>query len=302
MQRFRNILFVNEPFGNKAALRRVVQLSQLNDARITVASISEDFPSHLQNLENTCFKVKDEPIVEELKILPTQNVDIHFVHLVGVPFIEIIKYVQAHAVDLVVKPVEGRGGMVEMLFGSDDMHLMRKCPCPVWMIKPARRKNYARVLAAVDVDPAEPANAELNAMILELASSMAYQENCELHVLHAWILSYENMLRGRVHMPKKEVDRLVRDTRLQHKSWLGELINAFDFQGTSPSMHLLKGHPGDVIPDQAQKKRVDLIVMGTVSRTGIPGFFIGNTAERILSRVNCSVLTVKPGAFATPVS
>jgi hypothetical protein len=33
--------------------------------------------------------------------------------------------------------------------------------------------------------------------------------------------------------------------------------------------------------------------IGTVSRTGIPGLFIGNTAEKILYRVDCSVLAVK---------
>ena len=41
--------------------------------------------------------------------------------------------------------------------------------------------------------------------------------------------------------------------------------------------------------------------MGTVGRTGIPGFFIGNTAEGILTQVNCSVLTVKPVGFESPV-
>ncbi|MDJ0891306.1 MAG: universal stress protein, partial [Gammaproteobacteria bacterium] len=39
----------------------------------------------------------------------------------------------------------------------------------------------------------------------------------------------------------------------------------------------------------------------TVGRTGIPGFFIGNTAENLLSQVECSVLTVKPSGFVTPV-
>ena len=42
--------------------------------------------------------------------------------------------------------------------------------------------------------------------------------------------------------------------------------------------------------------------MGTVCRTGVAGFFIGNTAEKVLSEVNCSVLTIKPEGFATPVT
>ena len=49
-------------------------------------------------------------------------------------------------------------------------------------------------------------------------------------------------------------------------------------------------------------KRFKNIVMGTVCRTGIPGFFIGNTAEYVLSRVHCSVLTMKPAGFVSPVT
>jgi len=56
-----------------------------------------------------------------------------------------------------------------------------------------------------------------------------------------------------------------------------------------------------VITDLAAKKRVDLIVMGTVCRTGIAGFFIGNTAENVLQRVDCSMLTVKPEGFISPI-
>ena len=66
-------------------------------------------------------------------------------------------------------------------------------------------------------------------------------------------------------------------------------------------VHLLKGHARDVIPKFAAKQRVELIVMGTVGRTGIPGVIIGNTAEAILNQVECSVIAVKPPGFETPV-
>jgi nucleotide-binding universal stress UspA family protein len=64
---------------------------------------------------------------------------------------------------------------------------------------------------------------------------------------------------------------------------------------------MLKGESGHLIPQLAAKLKVGLIVMGTVSRTGVAGLLIGNSAERILRRVDCSVLTVKPDGFVTPV-
>jgi nucleotide-binding universal stress UspA family protein len=47
---------------------------------------------------------------------------------------------------------------------------------------------------------------------------------------------------------------------------------------------------------------IDVLVMGTVCRAGIPGFIIGNTAERVLDAVDCSVLVVKPEGFVSPVA
>jgi nucleotide-binding universal stress UspA family protein len=64
---------------------------------------------------------------------------------------------------------------------------------------------------------------------------------------------------------------------------------------------LIKGEAGRVIPELAAKKEADLIVMGTLSRSGVAGFLIGNTAEKILHKVDCSVLTIKPEGFVTPV-
>ncbi len=222
--------------------------------------------------------------------------------MIGITFIEIIKEVSRAGHDLVVKPAEGRGGVSGMLFGSTDRHLLRKCPCPVWVIKPTKQKTYARILAAVDPDPGEKANAELNTVILDLAISLAQREGSELHIVHAWHMPYESALRGgRTYLPQFEVDRMLSDTRKSHKKWLDELLMHYDLRNLSAKVHLLKGKPGDVIPTFARKKRVELIVMGTVARTGIPGFFIGNTAEKTLAEVDCSVLAVKPKAFATPV-
>jgi nucleotide-binding universal stress UspA family protein len=47
---------------------------------------------------------------------------------------------------------------------------------------------------------------------------------------------------------------------------------------------------------------IDLLVMGSVCRTGIAGFLIGNTAEEVINQVDCSVLTLKPKGFITPVT
>jgi len=303
MQRFTKILFINDPPANsKRALKRALQLARANEAELTIASVIEEFPRSMNQLQKTFRQLQEQELQSLLRELSTEGINIKTSQLIGTPFLQIIRQVMQKGHDLLIKPAGGRGGVSSMLFGSTDLHLLRKCPCPVWIIKPTQRKKYARILAAVDPDPGEKANVELNSLILDLASSLARRENSQLHIVHAWSMLYESALRnGRANLPSGEIDRLLRDTRKTHEKWLDELLSGYDMQGLPFKVHLLKGDPGEVIPGLAEKKKVELIIMGTVARTGIPGFFIGNTAEKTLAEVDCSVLAVKPKAFSTPV-
>ncbi len=303
MQRFAKILFINDPPDkSKPALKRALQLARTNEAELTIINVIEEFPRSMNKLEKTFRQLQKEELESLLEELSSEGINIKIRELIGTPFLQIIKRVMYGSHDLLIKPAEGRGGLSSMLFGSTDLHLLRKCPCPVWIIKPSKRKKYARILAAVDPNPGEKANAELNQLILDLASSLARRENSQLHIVHAWSMLHESTLRsGRAHLPSADIDRMVRDTRKSHKKWLDQLLSGYDMQGLTPKVHLVKGDPGQVIPTLAQKKKVELIVMGTVARTGIAGFFIGNTAEKTLAEVDCSVLAVKPKAFSTPV-
>ena len=220
--------------------------------------------------------------------------------LVGIPFVEIIREVLRRHHDLVMRVPEHRRTVP--LFGSTDMHLMRKCPCAVWMIKPSRRKRFTRILAAVDPDPGDATKQGLNAEILQLAGSLAQREEGELHLVYAWAFYGESVLIGpRVGMSREEVERWMAETEAEQRKELTELTEANVPAGLRPRLHLVRGEARDVIPHVAAKNKMDLVVMGTVARTGIPGFFIGNTAEAVLQHVRCSVLTVKPEGFATPV-
>ena len=64
---------------------------------------------------------------------------------------------------------------------------------------------------------------------------------------------------------------------------------------------LINGDPHLVVPDFVEQNAVDLVVLGTVGRSGIYGMIMGNTAERILRRISCSVLAIKPANFISPV-
>lgn len=110
----------------------------------------------------------------------------------------------------------------------------------------------------------------------------------------------ENLLRTRAGLPAAEVDKRLLETRKMYETWFHRLLEKHPMEELRHHVHLLKGEAGKLIPELSKEKQIEVIVMGTVCRTGISGFFIGNTAEDVLRQVDCSVLTVKPDGFVTP--
>ena len=176
LRRFQKILFVNHPLNVPEALERALQLARNNGARLDVINVYEELPD---SLDKVISALKEQQHDQVTRLIETSRPGIGSVKHVqrsGTPFIEIIKEVLEEGHDLIIKPARGYSRLSAMLFGSTDLHLLRKCPCPVWIIKPSGAPSYQRILAAVDPDPDERENEDLNRLILELATSLAQQE------------------------------------------------------------------------------------------------------------------------------
>lgn len=323
MKRFKNILCVVNPLKVcKPTMIRAATLAKNNQARLTVVDvvervtagigmpeggpISEDLQTMIMNDHSQRLEIELEPYRKQIEI----KTDV----IVGTPFLEIIREVLRNERDLVIKATEHQHWL-DRLFASDDMHLLRKCPCPVWLIKHLAPRTHRCILAAVDAGEMYPPDEQkarhiLNRKILDMASSLALSDFAELHVVHVWDAVGESTLRnsGFMMLQEKEVSAYVEKVRKHHAASFDRLItevtsnfgqNAIDY--LKPRVHLVKGWAREEVPALANQIEADLVVMGTVARTGISGFFMGNTAETILNRIDCSVLAVKPPGFLTPV-
>jgi len=316
MQRFKDILFIaaSDSVGG-AALECAATLAVNNQARLTVVRVIEEMPLELKLVDRVLsaddlqaeIVAKHRQRLEEQLVARNKDIEIEVRVLIGKPFLQIIREVLRNDHDLVVKMAES-GGWLDRVFGSDDMHLLRKCPCPVWLVKSDSPRTYQRILAAVDVDdlyPPEELNTryQLNLQVLVIASSLALSEFAELHIVHAWKAIGESEMRsGFIKSSEDEVVAYVERVRQQHKRNLDELVDGIMSKlgrNTSgylkPETHLLKGYAGEDIPVLAREIKADLVVM-------ISGFIMGNTAETILNRLDCSVLAIKPLGFETPIT
>jgi nucleotide-binding universal stress UspA family protein len=308
MRRFRNILFLaDSDEGSVTALGRALRLAERNGARLTVMDVLEPVETppglaerHGIDLAELLRQRRGEALERLLAPHVAADALIYTKVLFGIPFVEVIRAVQAGGHDLVMKAARPPAGITQRLFGSTDMHLLRKCPCPVWIDRLRATDRYARVLATVD--PMSPRGQGCDDMVMTLAGSLAEQEGADLAVVHAWQLEGESMLRhGRAQLPEVELEQLLDGMQRRHRGALARLLEAHGKDVHGPGVHLVKGPPAPAIRAVAEQLAVDVIVMGTVGRMGIPGFFIGNTAEEVLQTTQASVLAVKPAGFESPV-
>lgn len=320
MQRFKNIMCVLTRRGNQSrVLARSVNLGESNQARLRVVMVAEKISVGMgipeggpisEELQNALLRDSEE-LLENVVRPFRDRVDIDTSVLVGTPFLEVIREVLSSKHDLVVKTAEDPEWL-DRVFDSDDMHLLRKCPCPVWLLKPRAPTRFRNILAAVDVDDDQhvqelEVQQALNYQVIQLSASLAAAEQARLHVGHAWDAIDAGSLRGRLLSSfDMQIDHYNETVRRHRQENLDRLLQHLTPDLRSESLEiqtqLVKGAPREVIPALASAIEADLVVMGTVARTGIPGFIVGNTAEMILSQVNCSVLAVKPPGFISPIA
>ncbi len=307
MRRFKNISLVYP--CDDSTLERVVVLARENDAKVTlVQAIKNDsLGETLLQIGQKSVKLQDiivqehkENLAEIANSLLAKGVAVEHQLLVGDAAIEITKDVLKNGRDLVIMTAEGELGLKERIFGSTSSQLMRKCPVPLLVVKPGAGKEFKKILAAIDPVVSEPAHDTLNASILQLANAFAQGPEDELHVVHGWALLGESLILGRGGLSHAAIAEIYEVESKRRLHLLTEAVRKAEISRYIP--HIAKGEAAKVIPHFIDDIGVDLLVMGTVCRTGIPGFLIGNTAESILNLVHCSVLVVKPDGFVSPVT
>lgn len=292
---------------HNAALHVLGCVEPPNDLSL-IARLSEQKPDRL--LDRLCAEKRDRMAAHLATHLPGHKI-VPQVKM-GKAFIEIIKHVIDTGCDFVVKQAEPLSGIHRLLFASTDQHLVRKCPCPVWMQPVGASCKTECVIAAVDVDLTDAAEPDtlmsLNQRVIQAACFVAAPKEARVLVIHAWdavgeglVWAFSSDTNSRVNADRY-INEILDD---RHRAMRHLLETAkLDLPTTSnPTLmpRLIRGTPEAVIEEQSRELAADVVVMGTIARTGLGGVFIGNTAENIINNLECPVLAVKPDGFISPL-
>ncbi|MDX1564186.1 MAG: universal stress protein [Phycisphaeraceae bacterium] len=278
--------------GSRLALKEAITLARLNEARLTLlhstaadehweadlegftyreAGLSEEGRSALQNAVAEC---RDAGIEAQLSLVEEKA------------WVEMIRAVQRDGHDLViVGKLAGNQDHPHRL-GSVSQKLLRKCPCPVWAVKPGVEPIPKNVVVGAD-------RSTCGDNALKMAAQLCRAWEAQLHVVMALSVPMDVQMSGtREDYEKKMAEK--------HRADLLTLCTEAGLPAEQFHSHIGIAAPTTAIMACVTGHHADLLVMGSVGRQGVVGLLMGNTAERLLGNVDCSLLVVKPEDFVLP--
>ncbi len=214
------------------------------------------------------------------------------------PFEAIIQEIIAHQHDLLLKTTHQHDRLESVIFTPTDWHLLRKCPCPVWMVKDQPWPQGGKALVAVNLSGEDPYHDPLNIKLVEETLALAEQINhTEVHLVGAYPVTPINIA---IELPDFDPSVYNDAIRGQHLIAMKSLRQKFNLD--QKFTHVEKGLPEEVIPDLAVHLDAGVVVLGSIGRTGFSAAFIGNTTELVIDHLKCDLLTIKPDDYVSPVT
>jgi len=303
VQRYKSILAFVDSTGDLKAVEQALELARpsgrviatkvvdlsLNDARAWAPDGWEYFHDEVLTTEQA-------NLDKRLSSLERGGVELKPRVLLGRPSLELIRDVLEHGHDLVIKVAAGSVSARRTAFGSTGLHLVRKCPAPVWLL-PRYPGAAARVLAAIhpgiDGDQARYA---LSQRVLRHAAAVAKTLGAELHVAHV----HEGAPRGL--SDASHTAKLLHRIGLTEQNIIARAHRLLAELEVPAQLHLAKAEPEQALSDLVNSLQAHSLVLGSVGSVGVSGLLIGDLAEELLMRLDCGVFCVKPAGFHSPVS
>ncbi|MEZ6035434.1 MAG: universal stress protein [Planctomycetaceae bacterium] len=285
------------PYG-AAALKQAVWLARKTGASLVLTHVIPDFsrsaywgPQERQANQRELHERSETEMRRMIVDLNAMDLDVKFATIVGEPFVGITHAVQNNGYDLVLAGTRGSEKLEQFFVGSTAKRLIRKCPAAVWIVKAEHLVPPKVVLAPTDFS-------DVSLKAVREGLRIAEQSSAEFHLLH--VVDSKDV-------PEDILARIPEGSSLRQEiseeatRRLDAFLDSLDVDRTKIHSHLSWGTPWQEIRRISKHQAADLIVIGTVGRSGIKGLLLGNTAEKVLDTCDCSILTIKPDDFVSPI-
>lgn len=282
------MVLVSSTLERTPALFRAMALAKQSNAKIVLALFEYD--STLAKLQTKGFDLaaylegRTHELEQSASHLRHEGFQVETaVHWGKSPTEQMLVEVEKLSPELVIKDVHIEPIVRRLLLTGQDFELLRRCPVPLMLVRPGARNLPAHMMAAVDPLDENLRPHELNARILDAAEKYGMLCGAPVEVV--------NVL---VPVPLKAGSAyglLVDQYRREHERALTDLGAEYGIE--ERHLYLLAGFPVNVIAAFVAERHIDLLIMGTVSRTKFERLEMGSVAEKLFSHLDCDILAVK---------
>ncbi|MDN2662572.1 universal stress protein UspE [Psychromonas sp. 14N.309.X.WAT.B.A12] len=309
MLKYNNILVYIDPTKEQQpALQRAIEIAQKNKStKITLFLSCYDLTYEMTSLSSA----EERQVMQSLVIKENQEwLDTLAepyrvegfaigcqVHWHNRPFQAAIQLILREGYDLLIKSTHPHSRLSAILFTPTDWNLLRKCPIPLLLVKAKSWPENGNILCAIDCKSVEDeTHHSLNEAILTEASDIAQMIKSNIHVVNAYPSPPMNIM-----MELPEFDPIHYEDGLKkfHQKTLNDYANKYQID--PGNIHLEQGLPEDVISDVAQEIKAELVILGTVGRSGLGLTLLGHTAEQVIDKLDSDLLALKPKGFISPI-
>ncbi len=307
MKSYRSILVVLDPSREEQpALGRALGLAEQTGAAVTIFLAIYDFSYEMTTMLSVEEREAMRQAVLHQRSLWMENLIAPYrrhgtpMSIKAVwhnrPYEAILQEALSNDHDLIVKSTHSHDKLKAVIFTPTDWHLIRKSPVPVLLVKDQAWRDDGHIIAAINAGTEDDDHLSLNQRISEEALQLAELVKAHVHLVNAYPGTPVNIA---IEIPDFDPGADSEAVREHHLSEMAK--HAERYQIPPGQCHVLEGLPEDVIPNVAEVLDAELVVLGSVGRTGLSAALIGNTAEQIIDRINCDVLAINPAGFVCPL-
>lgn len=260
----------------------LVHAVQLPSPRPDYDSAGSDFGTELQAAAR-------EQLTVVAGEVDADGLELHTRLLVGQASRAILEVAHELQADLIVLGTRGLSGLRHLFLGSTAERVVQHAECPVLTTHGEGGEGPRRIrtiLVPTDFDD------NAREAVVAARELLRPEEAARLVLLHAYHLPIEYTAYGTAPISPAFLE----ESRIRAEADLKELADSLDLEGVGVETQATAGYAVETILSAAEAHEVDLIAMGTSGRTGAAHLFLGSTAERVVQRAGCPVLTLRrPG-------
>ncbi|MDG1751345.1 MAG: universal stress protein UspE [Thalassotalea sp.] len=308
MEKYHQILAIIDPTTeDQKALKRAIELAKQTKASITAFLSIYDFSYEMttmlssderEAMRQSLINDRLQWLNELIKTIPHEDTPIEIkVIWHNRPFEPIIEEVINNGFDIVIKGTHQHDKLKSVIFTPTDWHILRKCPCPVLLVKEHLWPMNGNIVAALNVGSDETEHQSLNFKITEEAINLSKLVKANVHLVNSFPGTPVNIA---IEIPEFNASEYNESMLNHHIDAMNEHANKFGI--SKEHTHVEEGLPEDIIVRLADELDAELVILGTIGRTGISAALIGNTAEHLIDNLNCDVLALKPDGYISPLA